>query len=345
MLIFFNSNVYNDICQYLSKNTGKDFFTEKNYFNRYLPCYTKAMNIAITGGSGFIGTALAHKLLDTGHQVTIYDRIAPRFSHERMTYVTGNLVTDPAPASIAYHDVVVHLAGVSIYERWTTEYKQQIMDSRTKSTASIVDACRQSETKPSVFVCASAVGYYGDQGDRVLDESAAAPTVGTDFLSDVCVAWESAAQKIEDLGIRRVSVRTAIVLGPGGGMMSKLLPIFKWGLGGRLGNGNQWFSWIHIDDLIAIYYEAITNTQLSGPVNATAPEPVTNRVFTKSLGRVLHRPVFWIIPAFALRIILGEFAKAVLASTRAVPVKLKSIGFTFTYSTIDEAVGTFSIKK
>ncbi|MEI8223752.1 MAG: TIGR01777 family oxidoreductase [bacterium] len=299
------------------------------------------MNIAITGGSGFIGTALAHKLLDAGHQVTIYDRVAPRFSHERMQFVSANLVTDAAPTSIANHNAIVHLAGVSIYERWTAEYKQQIMESRTKSTASIVDACRASEIKPTVFVCASAVGYYGDQTDRILDESASTPTTGTDFLSDVCVAWESAAQKIEELGIRRVSVRTAIVLGPGGGMMSKLLPIFKWGLGGRLGNGNQWFSWIHIDDLIAIYYEAITNMQLSGPVNATAPEPVTNRVFTKSLGKALHRPAFLIIPAFALRIILGEFAKAVLASTRAVPAKLQVTGFEFTYKTIDEAMETF----
>lgn len=312
-------------------------------------CYTVCMNIAITGGSGFIGTALAHKLLDAGHQVTVYDRVAPRFSHERMTYVSANLVTDSAPASIAHHDAIVHLAGVSIYERWTTEYKQQIMDSRTKSTASIIDVCRasmnasenRSGQKPSVFVCASAVGFYGDQGDRIVDESVAAPNIGTDFLADVCVAWESAAQKIEDLGVRRVSIRTAIVLGPGGGMMSKLLPIFKWGLGGRLGNGNQWFSWIHIDDLISIYYEVITNAQLSGPVNATAPEPVTNRVFTQSLGRALHRPTFWIIPAFALRIILGEFAKAVLASTRAVPTKLQANGFVFKYPSIDSAIETF----
>lgn len=310
------------------------------------------MNIAITGGSGFIGAALSQKLLDEGHQVTIYDRIAPRFSHERMTYVSVNLVTDPAPASITHHDAIVHLAGVSIYERWTTEYKQQIFDSRTKSTASIIDACRASMNtsandsghKPSVFVCASAVGFYGDQGDRIVDESAAAPNAGTDFLSDVCVAWESAAQKIEDLGIRRVSVRTAIVLGPGGGMMSKLLPIFKWGLGGRLGNGNQWFSWIHIDDLISIYYEAITNANLSGPINATAPEPVTNRAFTQSLGHALHRPTFWIIPAFALRIILGEFAKAVLASTRAVPTKLQANGFVFKYTAIDAATESFSKK-
>lgn len=299
------------------------------------------MNIAITGGSGFIGTALTRKLLDIGHQVTVYDRVAPQFSHEHLQFVNANLVTDPAPLSIAQHDAIVHLAGVSIYERWTSLYKQQVMDSRTKSTASIVDACRQSETKPSVFVCASAVGYYGDQGDKILNESAVAPIAGTDFLSDVCVAWESAAQQIEELGIRRVSVRTAIVLGPNGGMMSKLVPLFTWGLGGRLGNGNQWFSWIHIDDLVAIYCEAITNANLSGPVNATALEPVTNRAFTKSLGHALHRPTFWIIPAFALRIILGEFAKAVLASTRAVPAKLQSIGFQFKYKTIDEAVGTF----
>ncbi len=302
------------------------------------------MHISLTGGSGFIGTALAKKLLDNGHHVTIYDRMAPRFSHERMTFVQANLVTDPAPANIAESDAIVHLAGVSIYERWTPEYKKQIMDSRTKSTASIVDACNASARKPSVFVCASAVGYYGDQGNELLTEEAIAKSSGEDFLSDVCVVWESSAQKIEALGIRRVSIRTAIVLGPGGGMMSKLLPIFKWGLGGRLGSGNQWFSWIHIDDLVNIYYEAITNASLSGPINATAPEPVTNRTFTQSLAHALHRPMLWIIPAFALRIILGEFSKAVLASTRAVPTKLLAVGFTFKYKTIDEAVGAFSEK-
>ena len=302
------------------------------------------MNIAITGGSGFIGTALTRKLIAGEHSVTIYDRRAPQFSHERVSFVESNLADGVAPASIAAHDVIVHLAGVSIYERWTTECKQQILESRTKSTTAIVDACRASAIKPSVFVCASAVGYYGDQGETVLDEDAQAQPTGTDFLSDVCVAWESSASKIEDLGIRRVSIRTAIVLGPGGGMMAKLVPLFTWGLGGRLGSGRQWFSWIHIDDLVAIYEQAITDARMTGAVNASAPEPVTNITFTKSLGRALHRPAFWIIPEFVLRIILGEFAKAVLASTRAVPRKLESLGFVFKYPSIDGAIATFSKK-
>lgn len=296
------------------------------------------MNIAITGGSGFIGTALARRLADEGHDITIYDRSAPRFSHERMKFRMAHLVSDPAPADIANHDAIVHLAGVSIYERWTPEYKQQIMDSRTKSTASILEACRTSAAKPSVFVCASAVGYYGNQGDALLGEDASPQPKGTDFLSDVCVAWESAAQQFEELGMRRVSIRTAIVLGPGGGMMSKLVPLFKWGLGGTLGTGKQWFSWIHVDDLVSVYREAIMNPTLAGPVNACSPEPVTNKMFTKSLGKSLHRWTPWLIPAFALRIILGEFAAAVLASTRAVPAKLRSIGFAFKYETIDQAL-------
>lgn len=303
------------------------------------------MKIAITGGSGFVGTSLARALLREGHSVTVYDRIPPRFSHDSMSFVAANLSDDGAPESVAAHDAVVHLAGVSIYDRWTPAYKRQIMSSRTRSTDSIVAACAASARRPSVFVCASAVGYYGDRGDRVLDESAAAPAPGSDFLSDVCVAWESSAQKIEALGIRRVSVRTAIVLGPGGGMMAKLLPAFKWGLGGRLGSGRQWFSWIHIDDLVAVYVEAVTNPRLSGPVNAAAPEPVTNRMFTKSLGRALRRPAFWIIPAFVLRMMLGEFAQAVLASARAVPVKLLAQGFSFRYPSIGSAVSAFSTKK
>lgn len=296
------------------------------------------MNIAITGGSGFIGTALARRLLADGHHVTVYDRIPPRFSDKHMTFVESNLVTDAAPASIAHHDAIVHLAGVSIYERWTPAYKQQIIDSRTKSTASIIDACRASEQKPSVFVCASAVGYYGDQGDVVLDETKKPQLPGTDFLSDVCVAWESAAAQSEALGMRRVSIRTAIVLGPGGGMMAKLLPLFRYGLGGRLGSGRQWFSWIFIDDLVELYVFAITHPEITGAVNATAPEPVTNAEFTRILGNVLHRPAFWIIPAFVLRVVLGEFARAVLASTRAVPTVAMARGFTFKYPTMTEAL-------
>lgn len=296
------------------------------------------MNIAITGGSGFIGTALARVLLREGHSVTVYDRLPPRFSHEQMKFVTADLSGDGAPESIADHDGIVHLAGVSIFERWTPAYKQQILTSRIRSTQSIVDACNHAVKKPSVFVCASAVGYYGDQGDRELSEDMPPQPTGTDFLSDVCVAWEQSAMEIESLGIRRVSIRTAIVLGPGGGMMAKLLPLFKWGLGGRLGNGRQWFSWIHIDDLVAVYREAIINPNLSGPVNASAPEPVTNRTFTRELARALHRIAIVIIPEFILRMILGEFAGAVLASARVVPRKLIKYGFSFRYATIRDAV-------
>lgn len=296
------------------------------------------MNIAITGGSGFVGTSLARSLLREGHTITVYDRIPPRFSHDHMTFVAANLSDDGAPESIANHDAIVHLAGVSIYERWTPAYKQSIITSRTQSTASIVAACAAAAVKPSVFVCASAVGYYGDQGDTKLSEDASA---GTDFLAEVCKKWESGAAQVEKLGIRRVSVRTAIVIGPGGGMMSKLVPLFKWGLGGRLGTGNQWFSWIHIDDLVDIYREAVINPSLSGPVNAVAPEAVTNRVFTHELAKALHRPAFWVIPGFVLRIVLGQFAEAVLGSTRAVPAKLQAQNFSFQYPTIASAVSKF----
>ncbi len=321
------------------------------------------MNIAITGGSGFVGTALSKKLIKDGHAVTVYDRIAPRFSDARLSFVSADLAGATAGTSqtgngdgannwadsIATHDAIVHLAGVSIYERWTPAYKDLILSSRINSTRTIVRACaklaRAQSKKSAVLVCASAIGYYGNRGDEVLSEEAAPASasasacVRTDFLSDVCVAWEAAAAEIEDYGIRRVSVRTAIVLGPGGGMMAKLVPLFRWNLGGRLGSGRQWFSWIHIDDLVAVYSEAVTNATLQGAVNATAPEPVTNKVFTRALAKTLHRVAPWIVPGFLLQIILGEFAQAVLASTRAVPTKLLAAGFRFAHPTIESALG------
>ena len=292
------------------------------------------MKIALTGGSGFIGTALTRKLIKEGHEVVVYDRIAPKVIDPLVSFVSVNLAENAAPDSLAASDAIVHLAGVSIYDRWTESYKKLILSSRIASTRSIIECCRRANHKPDVFVCASAVGYYGDQGETMLDENGQA---GEDFLAGVCKSWEYEASQIESLGIRRVSIRTAIVLGPGGGMMSKLVPLFIWGLGGRLGNGRQWFSWIHIDDLVNSYYQAIMNRELSGPMNASAPEPITNRQFTKELAQALHRPAFWIVPAWILRIILGEFARAVLGSTRVVPTKLLGQGFVFNYPTIGEA--------
>ena len=292
------------------------------------------MKIALTGGSGFIGTALTRKLIKEGHEVVVYDRIAPKVIDPLVSFVSVNLAENAAPDSLATSDAIVHLAGVSIYDRWTESYKKLILSSRIASTRSIIECCRRANHKPDVFVCASAVGYYGDQGETMLDENGQA---GEDFLAGVCKSWEYEASQIESLGIRRVSIRTAIVLGPGGGMMSKLVPLFIWGLGGRLGNGRQWFSWIHIDDLVNSYYQAIMNRELSGPMNASAPEPITNRQFTKELAQALHRPAFWIVPAWTLRIILGEFARAVLGSTRVVPTKLLGQGFVFNYPTIGEA--------
>ena len=302
------------------------------------------MNIAITGGSGFVGTSLARVLLSDGHNVTVYDRVPPKFSDDHMKFIPVNFSSESVPGSIAHHDAIVHLAGASIYNRWTLAYKQEILTSRTKSTKSIVEACAVTEQKPKVLVCASAIGYYGDKGDLEITEDSLPQPTGVDFLSDVCVAWESEAQKIEALGIRRVSIRTAIVLGPGGGMMSKLIPLFRWGLGGKLGTGKQWFSWIHIDDLVPIYYEAITNNKLSGPVNASAPEPVTNKVFTQLLAAALHRFAPWVIPKFVLRIVLGEFAQAVLVSVKAVPAKIIDTGFIFRYPTMRAAIAAFHLK-
>jgi uncharacterized protein (TIGR01777 family) len=204
-----------------------------------------------------------------------------------------------------------------------------------KTARALIDAVKKAGRGPRVFVSASAVGYYGEGGEATLTESSPA---GTDFLARVCREWELVAKRSEQVGMRWVSVRTGIVLGPGGGMLSKLIPVFKWGVGGALGSGKQWFSWIHIEDLLSVYVAAVTDVRLSGPVNAVAPHPVRNTEFTRVLAEVLHRPAFFHVPGFALRMVLGELANAVLMSQRVVPKRLSEIDFSFRYPTIKQAL-------
>ena len=295
------------------------------------------MKICITGGSGFIGTKLATACVSSGHTVVSIDRTVPAFVPVGVTCIQADLTVDPVPKEALDCDAVVHLAGASIFGRWTAEYKKIIFESRIRSAEALIAAYEKAPRKPSVFVSASAVGYYGDGGEKELPETAEA---GSDFLSSVCVAWEKAAYAAENLGARVVTIRTGIVLGKNGGMLSKLVPIFRYGLGGVMASGSQWFSWIHLDDLIAVYLAPITDSRLSGPINAVAPEPVRNRDFTRALGAALHRPAFFAIPYFALKIILGELAGAVTASARVIPTKLTAAGFLYRYRTIDQALGT-----
>jgi len=233
-------------------------------------------------------------------------------------------------------DAVVHLAGEPIVaRRWTEDQKKLIRDSRVLTTRALVDALRPLDRKPGVFVCGSAVGFYGDRGDEPLEETA---LVGSGFLSEVCQEWESEAARASELGVRVVEVRTGVVLSAGGGALPKMLAPFKLGLGGRLGSGKQWFPWIHIKDIVGIFLHAILTSSLQGPVNGVAPKAATNAEFTRQLARVLHRPAFLPVPELALRVLMGEMAEALFASQRVVPRAALDSKYEFQYPLLTSAL-------
>jgi uncharacterized protein (TIGR01777 family) len=273
------------------------------------------MNILLTGSSGLIGQALIPVLTSGGHRVICLVRFKPR-SGEPLVY------WDPAGGDIDTpklegFDAVVHLAGEPVAGRWNAAKKRAIHQSRVKSTRLLCEALARLANRPRVLVAASASGYYGDRGDELLREESEA---GSSFLSQVCQEWERAATPATQSGIRVVNLRIGFVLSPAGGGLAKMLRAFKMGTGGRIGSGEQYLSWIAIDDLVQIILFAMTTEALSGPVNAVAPNPVTNFVFTKTLGQVLGRPTIFPMPAFAVRLALGEMGKELLlASTRLMP--------------------------
>lgn len=301
------------------------------------------MRIAITGSTGLIGTALVRSLgtgetsraegPGGGHDVVRLVRRAPT--------AAGEVRWDPKrqevdTAGLAGCEAVVHLAGAGVGDhRWTAAYKQEIRDSRVLGTRALASALAAMDTPPRVFVCGSAIGYYGDTGDRRTDESAPA---GHGFLPEVCAAWEDAAKPAQDAGIRTVFARTGLVVARSGGAWGRLFPVFRLGLGGRLGDGSQYWSFISLDDHIAALRHLLDTEDLAGPVNLTAPEPVTNREVTAVMGKVLNRPTLFSVPAPVLRTVLGEFAGDVLGSQRVIPQRLLDSGFSFRHPRIMEAV-------
>ena len=291
------------------------------------------MRIAVTGASGLIGTALRRSLAADGHDVVKVVRRAPRGPDEaRWDPAAGSVDT----AALEGCDAVVHLAGAPIgTRRWTAERKKVLWDSRVRGTDTLARALAALDRKPAVLVCASAIGYYGDGGDAYLDEDSPA---GEGFLADLVQAWEAAADPAREAGIRTVHARTGLVMAEHGGAWAALFPFFKAGLGGRLGSGRQYWSFISLDDEIAALRHTIDTPELSGPVNLTAPEPLTNGEITAAMGRVLHRPTVLPVPAFALHAVLGEFAGDVLSSQRVRPARLLASGFSFTHPRIDEAI-------
>lgn len=289
------------------------------------------MRILISGSHGLVGKTLIESLQIDGHEISRLVRYAPR--HESEVEWSPDRYSI-ALARLEGFDAVVHLAGESIAEgRWTDEKKKRIRESRTRGTQLLSDALANLSKPPRVFISASAIGYYGNRGDELLTEQSAP---GDDFLAEVCVAWEEATSLATEKGIRTINARFGIILDKEGGALAKMLPPFRMGVGGRIGDGKQWMSWIALDDVVGGIKFALANDSLKGPVNFVAPVPVTNAEFTKTLGRALSRPTFFPIPAFGVRLVFGEMADALLLSSqRVVPAQLKASDYPFKYLQLD----------
>jgi uncharacterized protein len=292
------------------------------------------MKILISGSHGLVGTAFIKALEPEGHEVFRLVRHAPGSKSE--------IEWSPDRYSIALarlegFDAVVHLAGESIAEgRWTEEKKKKIRDSRVKGTRLLSDALANLSSPPKTLISASAIGYYGNRGDEILTEESAP---GDDFLGNVCIEWEQATALAAEKGIRVVNTRFGIILAANGGALAKMLPPFRMGIGGKIGSGKQWMSWIALDDVIGGIKFALTNEALRGPVNFVAPNPVRNSEFTKALGKALSRPTLFPIPAFGVRLAFGEMADALLLSSQRVePRKLETSNYQFQYPNLDSAL-------
>jgi uncharacterized protein (TIGR01777 family) len=297
------------------------------------------VRVAVTGATGTIGRALVEALLDRGDAVTVLTRNPARAAEalpDTHTVEWRDPVSQPAPAeALNGRDAVVHLAGEPIAQRWNADVKRAIRESRELGTRNLVAGLRAAEPPPGVLVSQSAVGYYGPRGDERLDENAPA---GSDFLAGVVAAWEREARAAEELGVRVVNTRTGVVLSESGGALAKMLPPFKLGVGGPVAGGRQYIPWIHLDDVVGVMLRAIDDESLSGAVNLAAPEPVTNRELSRTLGHVLVRPAITPVPGFALRLLYGDMASIVTTGQRAVPARLTDLGYEFEHPQLEEAL-------
>lgn len=293
------------------------------------------MKILVTGSTGLVGSALIPSLKAEGHQVVRLVRSEPK---DAATEIYWN----PEQGTINAAELeglaaVVHLAGENLAEgRWTDEKKKRIRESRVQGTKLLSEALAQVSAKPEVLVSASAIGFYGNRGDEILTEQSAS---GSDFLAEVCREWELATQAAAQAGIRVVNLRFGVIFSPQGGALKKMLTPFRLGVGGKLGSGHQYMSWIAIDDAVGAIEHALANETLRGPVNTVAPQPVTNSEFTKAIGRTLSRPTIFPVPAFAARLMFGEMAnETLLTSQRVEPLRLKESGYVFKYPELQGAL-------
>jgi len=294
------------------------------------------MRVTVTGATGRIGSRLVEALKARGDEVTVLSRDPDRASDRLgVEAVAWDPESEGAPlAALAGRDGIVHLAGEDVGQRWSAAVKERILASREHGTRNIVHAIFDAKPRPPAFVCASAAGFYGARGDEPVDET---QPPGRDWLAGVCVRWESQADSAK-LGTRVVKVRTGIVLDAGGGALARMLPPFKAGIGGPIGGGKQYMPWIHRDDLVGLYLAALDAPSFAGPINASAPTPVTNREFSRALGQALHRPAVAPIPGFTIKLMYGEMAQIVLDGVRMVPGRAAELGYEFAHPELDEAL-------
>jgi uncharacterized protein len=296
------------------------------------------MKILITGGTGFVGKQLTSRLIQDRHEVTILTRSlkGAKGSSPGISYLEGDPTKKgPWQEAIKNHDAVINLAGASIFSKWTEEHKKAIRESRVSTTQNIVEGIPSDPSKKITLFSTSAVGYYGFCGDEELVEDS---PPGNDFLARIAKEWEGEALKAREKGARVVITRFGIVMGEKGGALSQMIPLFKKYIGGPIGSGKQWFSWVHIKDLAEAFAFLIMHPEISGPVNVCSPNPVRNKDLAKALGKALHRPSFIPAPGFMVKLVLGEFGSVILEGQRVIPRKLLNNGFVFQYPDIEKAL-------
>jgi uncharacterized protein (TIGR01777 family) len=297
------------------------------------------MKIFMTGGTGFVGTNLTKQLTQKGHDVTVLTRAITegRILPQGASYLEGNPTEEGTwQERVGEHEVIINLAGASIFRRWTKSAKEVMLDSRILTTKNLVEALSARKDRETLFLSTSAVGYYGPHGDEELDERS---PPGDDFLASLAQEWESSAVKAEAFGIQVVLLRFGIIFGKEGGALKQMAPLFQWYLGSPLGTGKQWFPWIHEQDLVNIYLYVLEQKDISGPINCTAPNPVRNEELTKVLGEVLGKPTFMpAVPGFMLKIMMGEFGSVLLNGQKVIPKRLLEMGFSFSFPGLKEAL-------